>query len=210
MTDATDVTSCCFAGCYDLGGCYAAIPTRTSWNSPGTAYGSGSGLYTTIYSQWYHIRLITLSLATMQLFIAYDHHDMAALSTMSLPYWFLHPRTMWYTCTTAAISQWDHYVAAHWWRCLTSEGKGNGLRIKTFKLSMFSRLLHWTFLVARFDLQTASTATVDPTLNLCTRYPFVLCGLGQCGFKACPRLLHMTGDRNLDITSDDHGCYGIH
>ena len=37
-----------------------------------------------------------------------------------------------------------------------------------------------------------SAATVDPTLDLCTRYPLLLGGHRQIRFKACPRLLHMT------------------
>ena len=36
-------------------------------------------------------------------------------------------------------------------------------------------------------------AAVDPTLDLCTRFPLRLGGPRQCGFKACPTLLHMAG-----------------
>ena len=41
-------------------------------------------------------------------------------------------------------------------------------------------------------------ATIDPTLNLCTRYPLLLGGQRQCGFKACPRLLQMTSDAGIE------------
>ena len=41
-------------------------------------------------------------------------------------------------------------------------------------------------------------ATIDPTLDLCTRYPLLLGGQRQCGFKACPRLLHMTGAAGIE------------
>ena len=41
-------------------------------------------------------------------------------------------------------------------------------------------------------------ATIDPTLNLCTRYPLLLGGQRQCGFKACPTLLHMTGAAGIE------------
>ena len=44
----------------------------------------------------------------------------------------------------------------------------------------------------------AQPAHVDPTLDSCTRYPLLLGGQRQCGFKACPRLLQMTGDAGIE------------
>ena len=45
---------------------------------------------------------------------------------------------------------------------------------------------------------TAQPAHVDPTLDSCTRYPSLLGGQGQCRFKACPRLLRMTGAAGIE------------
>ena len=43
-----------------------------------------------------------------------------------------------------------------------------------------------------------NAATVDQTFNLCTRYPLLLGARGQCGFKARPRLLPMTGATEIE------------
>ena len=42
-----------------------------------------------------------------------------------------------------------------------------------------------------------TAAAVDPTLDLCTRYPLMLGGQRQCGFKACPRLLTWPAQQEL-------------
>ena len=44
-------------------------------------------------------------------------------------------------------------------------------------------------------------ATVDSTLDLCTRYPLRLGGPRQCGIQSCLTLLHMpsTGNRTPDL-----------
>ena len=79
--------------------------------------------------------------------------------------------------------------------CGLSEGKGKGkgvgLESRHIGKPNQRTLLYPLAMISAYNIMLP--ATIDPTLNLCTRYPLLLGGQRQCGFKACPRLLHMTG-----------------
>ena len=64
--------------------------------------------------------------------------------------------------------------------------------------SRFLCNIHQTLPFPRARIARNSAKTVEPTLNLCTRYPLLLGGQRQCGFKACPRLSHLTGASGIE------------
>ena len=64
-------------------------------------------------------------------------------------------------------------------------------RVQIFKLRVVQRT--FTFPPGEVSANLKQPATVDQTFNLCTRYPLLLGGQRQCGFKPCPRILYMTG-----------------
>ena len=72
------------------------------------------------------------------------------------------------------------------------------VKVKVFvqRPDLYAILIRLPFPKAR--IARNATATIDPTLNLCTRYPLLLGGQRQCGFKACPRLLHLTGASTIE------------
>ena len=74
------------------------------------------------------------------------------------------------------------------------KGKGVGLESRHIGKPNQRTLLYPLAMISAYMLP----ATIDPTLNLCTRYPLLLGGQRQCGFKACPRLLHMTGAAGIE------------
>ena len=73
----------------------------------------------------------------------------------------------------------------------TVKGNGKGICLTSRYLCNIHRSL--PFPLARL----AQNSTVDPTLNLCTRYPLLLGGHRQCGFKAFSRLLHITATAGI-------------
>ena len=75
-----------------------------------------------------------------------------------------------------------------------NKGKGKDICLTSRSLCNIYQTL--PFPLARIARNAA--ATIDPTLNLCTRYPLLLGGQRQCGYKACPRLLHLTGASGIE------------
>ena len=74
------------------------------------------------------------------------------------------------------------------------KGKDTGICLTSRSLCNIHQIL--PFPQARIERNAA--VTIDPTLNLCTRYPSLLSGQRQCGFKACPRSLHLTGASGIE------------
>ena len=68
----------------------------------------------------------------------------------------------------------------------TEFDKGKGIRLTSRYLWNIHQIL--TFILARIARNVA--ATVNPTLDLFTRYPLLLANQLQCGLKDFPRLLH--------------------
>ena len=76
-----------------------------------------------------------------------------------------------------------------------------GIKDKGIRICLTWRYLcnfHQTLPLPLTRIARNAAATIDPTLNLFTRYPLLFGGRRQCGFKACPRRLHLTGSSEIE------------
>ena len=75
----------------------------------------------------------------------------------------------------------------------SGKGKGKGICLEVRYIHVTTHVLQ-TVPPLAVDIQ--QPATIDPTLDLCTRYPLRLVNQGSMEYEVCPTLLHMSNAGN--------------